>query len=181
MKTKVVWFIAAFVMAPLLPLCYGQANQPANVPGYNPGNNQTYTYSVTNSGQPQYNGTVQYGGAGAYTAAPTRARQPVVAQTPVRPRVSYQQTIPQTLENPRLRPTAKALPKKKPVQSARAANANRLLAAQPANHRQQVPVAGQYRPNYPAQPLSRRPTGVLSAAAIRLLLEPVSDTVHAES
>ena len=82
MKTKVVWFIAAFAIAPLFPLCYGQANQVDNRLGYNPGNTQTYTYSVTNPGQPQYNGTVQYGGPGAYTAGPAPARQPVVAQQP---------------------------------------------------------------------------------------------------
>lgn len=152
MKTKVAWFIAAFIMAPLLPLCHGQANQPANVPGYNPGNNQAYSYSVTSSGQPQYNGTVQYGGAGAYAPAPAPVRQPVVAQPPVRPRVAYQQTIPQTRVNPQVRPQSRAVPKKKPVWSARAVNTNRLLTAQPANQRQQVPVARQYQANYPAQP-----------------------------
>ncbi len=151
-KTKVVWFIAAFIVAPLLPLCYGQANQPANISGYNPGNNQAYTYSVTNSGQPQNNGTVQYGGAGAYTAGPAPARQPVVVQPPVQPRVAYQQTIPQTQVNPQLQPLSKAVPKKKPVQSARAANANRLLTAQPSNQQQQIAAARQYQPNYPAQP-----------------------------
>ena len=151
MKTKVVWFIAAFVIAPLLPLCYGQANQIDNRLGYNPGNTQTYTYSVTNSGQPQYNGTVQYGGSGAYTAGPAPARQPVVAQPPVQPRVAYQQTIPQTQGNQQVRPLSKAASKKKPVRSARAANTSRLITAQPLNQRQQVPVARQYQPNYPAQ------------------------------
>ena len=134
------------------PLCYGQANQVDNRLGYNPGNTQTYTYSVTNPGQPQYNGTVQYGGPGAYTAGPAPARQPVVAQQPVQPRVAYQQTIPQTQGNQQLRPQSTTKPKKKAVQSARAANTSRLITAQPANQRQQVPVARQYQPNYPAQP-----------------------------
>ena len=151
-KTKVVWFIAAFAIAPLFPLCYGQANQVDNRLGYNPGNTQTYTYSVSNSGQPQYNGTVQYGGPGAYTAGPAPARQPVVAQQPIQPRVAYQQTIPQTQANQQLRPQPTTKPKKKAVQSARAANTSRLITAQPANQRQQVPVARQYQPNYPAQP-----------------------------
>ncbi|MGO9571522.1 MAG: hypothetical protein ACLP5H_28700 [Desulfomonilaceae bacterium] len=152
MKTKVVWFIAAFVMAPLLPLCYGQANQLDNRSGYNPGNTQTYTYSVTNSGQPQYTGAVQYGGTGAYTAAPAPARQPVVTQQPVAPRVAYQQPITQAQGNQQLRQSTKAVSKKKSVQNARAANTSRLIAAQPANHRQQVPTTRQYQPNYPAQP-----------------------------
>jgi hypothetical protein len=151
-KTKVVWFVAAFVMAPLLPLCYGQANQVDNRLGYNPGNTQTYTYSVNSSGQPQYNGTVQYGGHGAYTAGPAPARQSVVAQQAVQPRVAYQQAIPQTQANQQLRPLSKAASKKKPVRSVRATNTSRLITAQPANQRQQVPVARQYQPNYPAQP-----------------------------
>ena len=152
MKTKVVWFIAAFVTAPLFPLCYGQANQVDNRLGYNPGNTQTYTYSVTNPGQPQYNGTVQYGGPGAYTAGPAPARQPVVAQQPIQPQVAYQQTIPQTQGNQQVRPQSTTKPKKKAVQSARPANTGRLIAAQPANQRQQVPAARQYQPNCPAQP-----------------------------
>jgi hypothetical protein len=151
-KTKVVCFIAAFAIAPLFPLCYGQANQVDNRLGYNPGNTQTYTYSVNSSGQPQYNGTVQYGGSGAYTAAPAPARQPVVAQQAVQPRVAYQQTIPQTQGNPQLRTQPTTKPKKKAVQTARPANTSRLIAAQPANQRQQVPAARQYQPNYPAQP-----------------------------
>jgi len=151
-KTKVVGFIAAFVIAPLLPLCYGQANQVDNRSGYDQGNTQTYTYSVTNSGQPQYKGTVQYGDPGAYTAGPAPVRQPVVAQQPVQPRVAYQQTIPQTQGNQQVRPLSKAASKKKPVQSARPTNTSRLIAAQPANQRQQVPTARQYQPNYPAQP-----------------------------
>jgi hypothetical protein len=151
-KTKVVWFIAAFVIAPIFPLCYGQANQVDNRLGYNPGNTQTYTYSVTNSDQPQYNGIVQYGGPGAYTAGPAPVRQSTVAQRPVQPRVAYQQTIPQTQGNQKVRPQPTIKPKKKPVQSARAANTSRLITAQPANQRQQVPTARQYQPNYPAQP-----------------------------
>jgi hypothetical protein len=150
-KTKVVGFIAAFVIAPIFPLCYGQANQVDNRLGYNPGNTQTYTYSVTNSGQPQYKGTVQYGGPGAYTAGPAPVRQPTVVQQPVQPRVAYQQTIPQTQGNQQVRPQPTTNPKKKPVQSARAANTSRLITAQPANQRQQVPTARQYQPNYPAQ------------------------------
>jgi hypothetical protein len=150
-KTKVTWFIAAFVIAPLFPLCYGQANQVDNRSGYNPGNTQTYTYSVTSSDQPQYNGTVQYGGPGAYNAGSVPARQPVVSQQPVQPQVAYQQTIPQGQGNPQLRPLPKAASKKKPVRSARATNASRLIAAQPANQRQHVPAARQYQPNYPAQ------------------------------
>ena len=59
MKTKVVWFIAAFVIAPLLPLCYGQANQLDNRLGYNPGNTQTYTYSVTNSSLKQWDRAIR--------------------------------------------------------------------------------------------------------------------------
>src|SRR5271157_1512587 len=126
-KTKVVWFIAAFVIAPLFPLCYGQANQVDSRLGYNPGNTQTYTYSVTNSGQPQHNGTVQYGGPGAYTAGSAPARQSVVAQQLVQPRVAYQQTIPQTQVNQQLRPLSKAASKKNPVRSARATNTSRLI------------------------------------------------------
>src|SRR3990172_745655 len=118
LKARVVWFIAAFAIAPLLPLCYGQANQVDNRLGYNPGNTQTYTYSVSNSGQPQYNGTVQYGGPGAYTAGPAPSRQPAVPQQPVQPRVAYQQTIPQTRANQQLRPQPTTKPKKKAVQSA---------------------------------------------------------------
>ena len=152
MKTKVVWFIAAFVTAPLFPLCYGQANQVDNRLGYNPGNTQTYTYGVTNSGQPQHNGTVQYGAPGAYTSGSAPARQPGVAQQSVQPRVAYQQTIPQAQVNQQLRPLSKAASKQKPVRSARATNTSRLIAAQPANQKQQVPVARQYQPNYPAQP-----------------------------
>jgi hypothetical protein len=151
-KTKVVWFIAAFVMAPIFPLCYGQANQVDNRSGYNSGNTRTNTYSVNSSGQPQYNGTLQYGAPGAYTAGPAPVRQPVVAQQPVQPRVAYQQTIPQAQANQQLRRSSKAAPKKKPVQSARAADTRRLIAAQPANQGQQAPVARQYQPNYPAQP-----------------------------
>ena len=181
MKTKVVWFIAAFVIAPLLPLCYGQANQIDNRLGYNPGNTQTYTYSVTNSGQPQYNGTVQYGGSGAYTAGPAPARQPVVAQQPVQPRVAYQQTIPQTQGNQQVRPLSKAASKKKPVRSARAANTSRLITAQPAKSETASACSEAIPAELSCSDASRCPTGVSSAAANRLLLEPVSDTVLGKS
>jgi hypothetical protein len=150
-KTKVVWFIAAFVMAPLLPLCYGQANQLGNQSAYNPGNNQTYTYTVTSSDQPQYNGAFQYRGPGAYTAVPAARQQPPFAQQPIAPRVAYQQPIPQAQANQQLRPLPKAVTKKKPVRSARVAKNTGSLMAAPANQRQQVPAARQYQPNYPAQ------------------------------
>ena len=164
MKTKVVWFIAAFAIAPLFPLCYGQANQVDNRLGYNPGNTQTYTYSVTNPGQPQYNGTVQYGGPGAYTAGPAPARQPVVAQQPIQPRVAYQQTLPQTQGNPQLRTQPTTKPKKKPVQSARVANTSRLITAQPANQRQQVPCGEAIPAELSCSAVSRRPTeGTISS------------------
>ncbi len=152
MKTKMVWFVAAIVMAPLLPLCYGQAYQPSNASGYNPGNPQTYTYTVTSSDQPQYGGAAQYGGAGAYTSVPAARQNAPVAQRPIQPQVAYQQPIQQAQENQQLRPLPKAAAKKKPVRNVRAVNANRLIAAQPANQGQQVPAARQYQPNYAAQP-----------------------------
>jgi hypothetical protein len=150
-KTKVVWFIAAFIMAPLLPLCYGQANQLGYQSGYNPGNTQTYTYTVTGSDQPQYNGAPQYRGPGAYTAVPSSRQQTAVAPQPVAPRVAYQQPIPQAQANQQLRPLSQATTKKKPVRSARAARNTGSLIAAPANQQQQVPAARQYQPNYPAQ------------------------------
>ena len=181
MKTKVVWFIAAFAIAPLFPLCYGQANQVDNRLGYNPGNTQTYTYSVTNSGQPQYNGTVQYGGPGAYTAGPAPARQPVVAQQPIQPRVAYQQTIPQTQGNQQLRPQPTTKPKKKPVQSARRGQ-HQSLDHGSTSKSEATSTCGEAIPaELSCSAASRRPTGVLSAAANGLLLEPVSDTVIGES
>jgi hypothetical protein len=150
-KTKLVWFVAAFVMAPLPPLCFGQAYQPGNNSRYNPGNVQTYTYTVTSSDQPQYNGTPQYG-AGTYTAVPTSRQQAPVVQRPIQPQVAYQQSVPQAQANQPLRPASKAVAKKKAVRSAHTVNANRLIAARPVNQRRQVTAARPYQSNYTVQP-----------------------------
>lgn len=150
MNTKIVSFVAALIMIPLVPLCYGQAYQPGNPSGYNPGNGQTYTYTVTSSDQPQYGGAVQYGGTG-YTAVPAPPQQQhAVAQRPIQPRIAYQQPIQQAQRNQQARPSSKAAAKKKTLQTA-AKNRNSLIA-QPPSQRQQIPVARQYQPNYPAQP-----------------------------
>jgi hypothetical protein len=142
-KTKFVWFLSAFVMVLLLPLCCAQASFLDDIMGNNSGHTQTYTYSVTHSGQPQNNGAVQYGGPGTYTAAPKAPLQPVGKQVAA-PQVAYQQPILHAQEIPQQRTSSKAVAKKK-------ANGVRSAKAQPAVRRQPAATANAYQQNYPAQ------------------------------
>lgn len=151
-KTRMVWLIAAFVMAlPLSPYNAQAAGFLDDLMGYNQGQTQTYQYTVTNSGQPQYNQPAPSGGA--YTAAPTRPVQPsAVVQQPVAPRVAYQQTIPQAQTSRQLRPASAAAPRQGVVRSSGTANNNRSLKAQPAKPRQQQVAVRPSPSNYAAQP-----------------------------
>jgi hypothetical protein len=142
-KTKFVWFLSAFVMVLLLPLCCAQASFLDGIMGNNSGHTQTYTYSVTHSAQHQNNGGVQHSGPGKNTAAPKAPRQPVGKQVAT-PQVAYQQPILQVQAIPQQRTSSKAVTKKK-------ANGIRSVKAQPTVRRQPTATANAYQQNYPAQ------------------------------
>lgn len=152
MKTKYVCSCAAFVMATIPPLCSAQASFLDDIMGNNSGSIQSYTYTVTHSGQAQNNGAVQYTSPGARASALPPQRQPV-AQQVVAPRVAYQQPMLQAQEIPQQRASSKPVTKKKTVNSVRSAK------PQPVSGRRPGPTARSYEPSYPAQ---QRPTTQLS-------------------
>lgn len=131
-------------MATIFPLCSAQASFLDDIMGNNSGPIQSYTYTVTHSGQAQNNGAVQYTSPGARASAPPPQRQPATQQV-VAPRAAYQQPILQAQEIPQQRASSKPVTKKKTVNSVRS------VKPQPVNGRRPGPVARSYEPSYPVQ------------------------------
>lgn len=148
MKLRMLWFVVALFMTSLISLSHSEASVVDDLMGYNPANTQTYTYTITDGAQPPYNGAIQYGGAAAaYPAAPATQRRPMIAQQQLAPQAPMPQA--QKASQPQTLP--KAVAKKKPVQSATAANGIRSAKPQPAKQPQQRLAATPYQQNYPAQ------------------------------
>jgi len=148
-KSKVLWFVVAFIIAPLLPVDSALAGLLDDLLGYDSGYAQTYNYSVTNSAQPQNPAGVRYETPG-YTPRAVPPRSPVVNQQPVAPRVAYQPASAPTRVNAQERSGSKAVLKKKPIQSAALNPGLPATRAQTSNPRKH-PVPS-YQANYPAQP-----------------------------
>jgi hypothetical protein len=146
-KSKIQCLVAAFFITPLLSLSTAEASVVEDLMRYNSGSTQTYTYSVTDAGQPQYNGAPQYGGAAAYPATPVTQRRPMMAQQPPAPQAPLPQAQPYSQPQ---RPH-KAVAKKKPVRNATAANGIRSAKPQTAKQPQQRLAATPHQQNYPVQ------------------------------
>ena len=151
MKIQAVRFVAALVMALLCHVSSARANSLDDLLGYNPGPNQTYTYSVTNSGQSQYPRSVQYQ-APAYPVGPTSRAQAIDAQHPSAPGTAYQQPIPQTRANPQQLTSSKPSSKKKASHRTGTKSSLPSVTTLPANQQPNGRVAYSYQPNYPSQP-----------------------------
>jgi hypothetical protein len=148
-KTKFIYFVAAFIIAPQLPVTNANAGFLDDLMGNNSGYTQKHT--VTNSGQPQNPGAVRYG-APAHSARPVPQQQPVIGQKPAAPKVAYQQPPMQNRTNTQPVASSKAISKKKPVRKATVNAVRPPVQAQAPNQRQQV--VRSYQQNYPAQPLT---------------------------
>jgi hypothetical protein len=146
-KPRILWLVAAFFMTSLFRLCTAEASVVDDIMGYNPGSTQTYTYSVTDAGQPQYNGAAQYRGPATYPATPVTQRRPMIAQQPAAP----QAPLPQAQPYSQPQPQRKAVAKKKPVRNPAAANGIRSAKTQTAKQPQQRLAATPYQQSYPAQ------------------------------
>jgi len=147
--SKVLWFVVAFIIAPLVPIEGAQAGFLDDLLGYDSGSTQTYTYSVTNSAQPQNPAGVRYEAPG-YTPRADPPRQPVVNQRPVAPRVAYQLPPLPNRMYAQGGSRSKAASKKKSIQSAAMNPGLSATRAQTSNPRQHV--APSYHASYPAQP-----------------------------
>jgi len=148
-KSKVLWFVVAFIIAPLVRIDSAQAGFLEDLLGYDSGYAQKYTYSVTNSAQPQNPAGVGYQAQG-YTPRPITPQQPVVNPRPVAPRVAYQPPPAPTRVNAQERSGPKAVSKKKPIQRAALNPGLPATRAQTSNPRKHF--APSYQANYPAQP-----------------------------
>jgi hypothetical protein len=147
-KLRMLWFAVALFITSLVSLSHSEAGVVDDLMGYNPGSTQTYTYSATDAGQPQYNGAAQYRGPAAYPTTQATQRRPMIAQQQLAP----QAPLPQAQKASQAQPLPKAVAKKKPVPNASSANGIRSAKPQTAKQPQQRLAATQYQQSYPVQP-----------------------------
>lgn len=150
MKANITMCTAGLIMGLLVSLASAQTNSFTS-PRVSPlGTVQTYTYNVTDSGQPRYSATPQV----QTPAMPsgTALRGQTAAPQPKRPvRTAYQQPMPQT--TPALQRPASA-PAKKKQRVHRAANRPNppVVASTRIEQQKRASAPNAYRQSYPAQP-----------------------------